>query len=817
VQEIIQNVHGVLIDQHCYVSLTFFVLVLLLLGFTGAPFILWSVLFLAAALGFGAPPGILIALVVIALIGVIRPLRANLISRFVLGLLKKFEFLPKISDTERAAIEAGAVWMEGELFSGKPNFYKLLSQPYPKLTADERAFLDGPVNRLCAMIDDWKIWQERKLPDEVWNFIRREKFLGMIIPKEYGGLGFSATAHSEVIRKIASRSGAVATYVMVPNSLGPAELLVHYGTAEQKKEFLPRLANGDEIPCFALTEPLAGSDAGSISAEGVLFKGPGGQLQLRLNWNKRWITLASISTVLGLAFRLKDPENLLGRGKDLGITCAIIPSSTPGVVLGRRHDPLGVPFYNCPTQGHDVVVPASAIFGGIDNAGKGWKMLMESLAAGRGVSFPAQSVGGAQLVTRVVTAHALIRQQFGVSIGYFEGVQEPISKIIGFNYILESLRNYTLSALDQGIKPAVVTAISKYYSSELARSIINHGMDIMGGSGISLGPKNLLGHMYIATPIAITVEGANILTRSLIIFGQGALRAHPFAYAEVEACEAGDLRGFDRAFWGHIGHIVRNAFRSVLLSVTRGWLSFPWPRMGSTGVYYRKLAWTSASFAILADIAMGTLGGKLKAKEHLSGRFADILAYMYIGTAVLRRFEAEGAKKEDLPLVHFSMSFIFGEIQRAFDGIFANLAVPGLTWFFRGPLRNWSKFSSLGGETSDAHVRKIAELALTDIGQRDHLTRDMYMPENASEHLAQLEQAVEAYRRAQGAEKKLKTALREKRLVRKSRAELISDALRAGVLNAADVSCLETWERLREEAIQVDSFTEDEYFHRPLR
>ncbi len=763
------------------------------------------------AVGFAAPPAVLVALGVFTLVGCIRPLRAMIITQPVLLVLKKLQFLPKISETELAAIEAGAVWMEGELFSGKPDLQKMIEQPYPQLSAEEQAFLDGPVNRLCAMIDSWKIWKERRLPDEVWNFIRKEKFLGMIIPKKYGGLEFSATAHSEVIRRVSSRNGTVATYIMVPNSLGPAELLIHYGTEQQKKHYLPRLANGEEIPCFALTEPLAGSDAGSLTSDGVLFKGADGQLQIRLNWNKRWITLASISTVLGLAFRLRDPENFLGRGSDLGITCALIPSHSPGIALGKRHDPLHTPFHNCPTQGKDVIVPASAIVGGVENAGQGWRMLMESLAAGRGISFPAQGVGNTQLVTRVVTAHALIRQQFGVSIGHFEGVQEAISKIIGFNYILESLRNYTLSALEQGIKPAVVTAIAKHYSTELGRLVINLGMDVMGGAGISLGPKNLLGQIYMSAPIAITVEGANILTRSLIIFGQGALRAHPYAYLEVKAYEANDLRGFDRAFWGHIGHIVRNSFRSVLLSVSRGWLSFPWPRGGSTGVYYRKLAWSSASFAILSDIAMGSLGGKLKMKESLSGRFADILAYMYMGTAVLRRFEAEGAKREELPFVHFSMGFIFGRIQRAFDGIFGNLEVPGLTWFFKGPLRSWSNFASLGGDVADVHVRKIVELVLNNPEQREHLTRGMYMPNEKKEQLVVLDQALGAYRQAQLAQKKLKEAVKAKKLEKKPLAELISSGLKSGVITELEVESLKTWERLRVEAVQVDAFTEEEY------
>jgi acyl-CoA dehydrogenase len=783
------------------------------LGFTGAPFITWGILGLVLAFALGAPLWLLIALAAVTLIGTVRPLRAQLISRWLMILLKKLEFLPKISETEREAIEAGNVWADGELFSGWPNFKTLMDQPFPVLNAEEQAFMDGPVEKLCSMIDDWKLWQNRKLPDEVWTFIRKEKFLGMIIPKEFGGLQFSAAAHSEVIRKLATRSTAATIYIMVPNSLGPAELLVHYGTPEQKRTLLPKLADGTDIPCFALTEPLAGSDAGSLTSDGVLFRKPDGKIYIRLNWNKRWITLASIATLIGLAIRLRDPEQILGKGEDLGITCVLIPSTTPGVVLGERHDPMGIPFHNCPTHGKDVEVPADSIIGGLENAGKGWKMLMESLAAGRGISFPAQSVGGTQMVTRAVSAHAMVRQQFGVSIGKFEGVQEPLSMIVGFNYILDSLRRYTLSALDQGKKPGVVTAISKYYSTEFARQVVNHGMDIMGGAGISLGPRNLLGHAYIAAPLAITVEGANILTRTLMIFGQGALRAHPYAFAELKSLEAADLSAFDRALFGHVGHVVRNTFRSVLLSVTRGWLTIP-ARGGSVAGYYRKLSWASSSFAILADVAMASLGGKLKFRESITGRFADILAYMYIGTAILKRFDAEGARKEDLPLVHFSMAYVLGQIQHAFDGIFANLEVPALSWLFRGPLRSWSNFNSFGGHVSDLHVKKIAELILNSPEQRDRLTAGMYLPKDENEQIHRLDRAMAALQKAEKAEQKLKAAVHARKLKKKPRLELIEDAKKAGILTAEDLETIRQWEALRRDAIAVDSFTEQDYLNR---
>jgi acyl-CoA dehydrogenase len=813
IYSLLEPVYGTLSQsENCLATCIAAAVIFLALGFNGAPFWLWGAFSLAVSIGFGWPIWLITTLFVVVLIGVIKPLRTILLSSPIMIALEKLQFLPKISETERVAIEAGQVWADGELFSGKPNFKKLMDQPYPKLTTEEQAFMDGPLKKLCNMVDDWKMWQDRKIPTEAWDFIRKEKFLGMIIPKEYGGLQFSAYAHSEVIRTLATRSLAATIYVMVPNSLGPAELLIHYGTDKQKKDLLPKLANGTEIPCFALTEPTAGSDAGSITSEGILFK-KDGQLMVRLTWNKRWITLASISTTLGLAFKLKDPENLLGKGADLGITCALIPSKTPGVVLGKRHDPLGSPFYNCPTEGHNVEVSVDTIVGGIEGAGRGWQMLMDCLAAGRGISFPAQSVGGVQLTTRVVSAHALVRQQFGVSIGRFEGVQESMSKVAGYGYLLDALRMYTLSALDQGIKPSVITAIAKYHSTELARIILNHGMDIMGGAGISLGPKNLIGHNYMSAPIAITVEGANILTRTLMIFGQGALRAHPYAFKEVQALEAKDAKAFDFAFWGHIGHIVRNMFRSVVLSFTRGWFIIP-ARGGSVASYYRKLSWISASFAIMSDIAMGALGGKLKFKESITGRYADILSYMYIGTAILKRFDAEGAKKADLPLVHFNMAFILGEIQRAFDGIFANLEVPGLTWFFKYVIRSWSKFNSLGGDVCDAHVAKIANMVIDDMGQRDHLTKGLFYPSNPEEQLNKLDRAVIALKKAEAAEKKLRKAVKAKKLAKKPLPILIADGLKAGVISAEEEKQLQEWNKIRLDVIQVDSFTEEEYCSR---
>lgn len=805
--------HGYLCENFFW-TLPLSLLLFLLIGFWGSPLFVWSLALLAVLWGFGTPVVVMIAIFVVLVVFNLKPIRAAVISKAVMALFKKLEFIPKISETERVALEAGVVWVEKDLFSGKPDFKKIMEEPYPQLTAEEKAFLEGPVEKLCQMIDAWKVWHEREIPKEVWDFIKREKFLGMIIPREYGGLGFSALAHSEVIMKLSSRSLASTISVMVPNSLGPAELLIHYGTDEQKKYYLPRLARGEEMPCFGLTEPLAGSDAGAITSNGVLFKGQDGKLYIRLNWNKRWITLAAISTVIGLAFRLRDPDNLLGRGEDLGITCALIPASTAGVVLGRRHDPLSISFYNCPTQGKDVVVSIDAVVGGVTGCGEGWKMLMECLAAGRGISLPAQATGGSKLVSRVVSAHGVIRRQFGVSIGKFEGVEEPMARIGGATYALEAMRKFTLGALDKGIKPPVITAMQKYYSTEMGRKVINDGMDIMGGAGISLGPRNLLAEIYVATPIGITVEGANILTRTLIVFGQGALRAHPYAFAEVKTLEAGDVKGFDAAFWGHIGHIVRNLCRSIVLSCTRGYAACSPSTHRTLKVYYRRLQWTSASFAILADVAMGALGGTLKLKEKITGRFADILAHMYIATCVLRRFEAEGRREEDLAFVHYNLKLCMSEMQKGFDGLFDNIKIPGLRWFIKGWVGAWSRINSLGSLASDGWLHSISNDMQENEDIRNRLTEGIYIPKDRNQQMGRLEYALKVIRQAESVEKKIKKAVKEGKLPKKKIHLLLDEAQKQNVISADELRLLQEADQVRYDAILVDDYSEAEYLGR---
>lgn len=800
--------YGAFLGLYVWYSVAIIGVLVLAFGYKGARFWLWSLLGIVALIGFAAPLWLIGAFVAVALVFNIKPLRMAAVSTIVMKVMKKI--LPHISETERTALEAGVVWVEKDLFSGRPDFSELLKEPYPDLTPEEKAFMDGPVERLCEILDDWQVVEKRELPKEFWEMIKKEKFFGMIIPKEYGGLGFSALAHAQVISKVTSRCGTAAVTIMVPNSLGPAELLIHYGTEAQKKYYLPRLASAEEIPCFALTEPQAGSDAGAIESSGILFKGPDGKLHIRLNWNKRWITLAAISTTLGLAFKLRDPENLLGKGEELGITCALIPSKAPGVVIGRRHDPLGIPFYNCPTQGHDVVIPVDQVVGGLEGVGRGWKMLMECLAAGRGISLPSQSTGGAKLVARVVSAHASIRKQFGLPIGKFEGVEEPLARIAGFNYAMEAMRRFTLGGLDKGIKPPVITAIAKYNATELGRKIINDGMDVVGGAGISRGPRNTLANMYWATPIGITVEGANILTRTLIIFGQGALRAHPYAYKEVAAVERNDLKAFDDAFWSHIGHVVNNLFRSVLLSLTRGRLAAK-PVSGPTGRYYQKLSWASASFAIMADIAMAALGGTLKQKETITGRFADILSWMYIGFSVLRRYEAEGRRQEDLPFVHYAIKHAFAQMQIGFDGIFANLGVPGLRWFFKGPLLGWSSLNALESSVSDKLVHEVAQLVQTDGPARDRLTDGIYIPKHPDEAVARLEHAFKVIKSSEQSERKIRRAIAEGRMEKKKGAVLYDDALAKQIISEEEYKNLKLANEVRWQAIQVDDFSDEEY------
>lgn len=778
---------------------------ILVLGYRGAGLWSWIAVAAVALAGLAAPLWTWLTLGAAAILFGVEPIRRTLLSANIVRLFKAMDFLPVISETEQTAIEAGNIWVDGELFSGKPDFKRILNEPYPELTAEEKAFIEGPVEKVCQMTSNWEVHQHRELPEKTWDFLKQERFFGLIIPQKYGGLEFSALAHSAIIAKLSSRCGPLAITVMVPNSLGPAELLLHYGTEEQKDRYLPKLATGEDIPCFALTEPGAGSDAGAMTSRGVVFKNDQGELFLRLNWKKRYITLAGISTILGLAFKLNDPENLLGKGTSPGITCALIPSQTPGVVLGDRHDPMGLPFWNCPTEGHDVVVPIDAIIGGAEQAGNGWRMLMESLAVGRGISLPASGTGGVRYLARVVGAYATVRKQFGLSIGKFEGIEEPLARIGGWAYLLEAARKYTCGGLDSGQKPPVITAIAKYNFTELLRKAANDGMDILGGAGISRGPRNLLAAGYMAVPINITVEGANILTRTLMVFGQGAIRCHPYAFKEIHALMANDIAGFDKAFWPHVGHIVRNMFRALLLSLTRGHLAGS-PVSGPTARYYRKLSWTSASFAFLADVAMGRFGGNLKRMEKLTGRFADIFSWMYLASATLRRFEAEGRRKEDLPLVEYALNYALSEIQSAFDGLYQNLGFP-----WRGPISFWSRLNPISQKPSDKTGHAVARILQTPGEQRERLTAGTYIPGDIEEAVGRIENAFHLVTKADPIARKVLQAVRAGKISRARMDLMVGDAVQAGVISQTEAQLLARAEEARTDAIQVDSFTQEEY------
>ncbi|HRN81319.1 acyl-CoA dehydrogenase [Nitrosomonas europaea] len=741
-------------------------------------------------------------------------LRINIVSSLVLRIFRKL--LPQISQTEQEALDAGTVWWEGALFSGKPDWNQLLAYPKPELTPEEKAFLNGPVEQLCAMLDEWHITHERHdLPPHVWQFIRENRFFSLIIPKEYGGLGFSALAHSEVVMKISSRSNTAAVTVMVPNSLGPAELLLHYGTEEQKDHYLPRLANGSEIPCFALTGPDAGSDAGSIPDTGIVcrgvFDGQPDVLGIRINWEKRYITLGPVATLLGLAFRLYDPDGLLGNEKEIGITLALIPTSTLGIQIGRRHYPLNGVFQNGPNSGKDVFIPMDWVIGGQDKVGQGWRMLMNSLSVGRSISLPATSVGAAKLSAWSSGAYGRVRVQFKLPIGYFEGVEEALARIAGNTYMMDAARIMTAGAVDLGEKPSVISAIVKYHLTERSRQIINDAMDIHGGKGICLGPSNYLARTYQQTPVGITVEGANILTRNMIIFGQGAIRAHPFTLREIDAAWDQDkkrgLRAFDEALTGHIVFTFRNAFHSLIYGFsTRLVKDIPQNVTHETVNYYRQLTRFSAAFALLTDIAMLKLGGALKRRERLSARLGDILSMMYLCSATLKRFEDDGRPAADLPLLHWSVQDALYRTQQAFHEFLLNFPVSRTT---RGLLRFIVFPRGMRClPPADSLSHEVARLILTPGEVRDRLTAGIYLPEQDNEPLALLKKALACTIDCEPIEARLRQAVKDKAITAHEH-EQINQALAQGIITSKEAASLEQMKTLRRRVIMVDDFPAD--------
>ena len=756
--------------------------------------VLWTV-FIAAAV-FGNP----------------TRLRREKISRPLLAVFRRI--LPQVSRTEQEALEAGTVWWEGELFSGDPDWNKLLGYPKPTLSADEQAFLDGPVEELCRMVNDWQVTHELcDLPPQAWQLIREKGFMGLIIPKEYGGLGFSALAHSEIVMKLTTRGSTAAITVMVPNSLGPAELLLHYGTQAQKDYYLPRLAQGLEVPCFALTNPEAGSDAGAIPDFGIVcrgeWEGRTDVLGIRLTWEKRYITLAPVATLLGLAFQLYDPDHVLSEQEDLGITLALIPTHTPGVRVGRRHLPLDAAFMNGPTWGKDVFVPMDCVIGGADYVGQGWKMLMNALAAGRSISLPANSCGIAKMCALTTGAYGRVRQQFRLSIGRFEGVEEAIARIGGNAYIMEAARVMTAGAVDLGEKPAVVSAIVKYHLTERSRQTINDAMDVHGGKGICMGPNNYLARAYQQTPIAITVEGANILTRSMIIFGQGAIRGHPYVLKEIAATQERDpeqaVRDLDAAFFGHLLFVVSNAARAVWLGLTGARLVWV-PGDRHVRRYFQQITRLSAAFALMADVAMLLLGGTLKRRERLSARLGDILSNLYLACAALKRYEDSGRPQDDLPLLHWSVQDALNRVEVAFYGLFVNVPGRVMAWGMKWLLFPYGRQFP---PPSDALGHQVVGLLLEPSPARARLTAGVFMPHDENEPIASVESALHAVIAAEPIGARVWSALEQGVITGYFPDEILEDALSKGVITPDEKAAVERAQMLRRKVIMVDDFPQD--------
>jgi len=726
--------------------------------------------------------------------------------------IKAKKILPQISDTERQALEAGTVWIDGQIFSGRLDFAKLLAEPYGSLSEEERAFIDGPVDELLRMIDPYEIERTRRVPDDVVDFVKRKGFMSFLIPKTYGGLEFSTLAISTIMAKIGTVSSTVGTLVVIPNSLGAAELIVHYGTQAQKNHYLPRLARGDYVPCFGLTEPTAGSDAASIKAEGLVFRDNDGTVKIKLNFRKRYITLAPIANLATIACRLYDPHRLLGKGDDVGITCVLVHKGTPGFTSGDHHQPIGDPFYNGPLIGRDVIVPADNIIGGPAYAGQGWRMLMEQLAGGRMVSLPSGAIGAAKATAAVAGAYSMVRQQFGIPIGRMEGVEERVARIAALSYMMEGARVFGCTAVDNGHAPPVVSAVMKAYTTELSRQLVIDGMDVCAGAAVMQGPNNILGKAYTSAPVSITVEGANIMTRTLMIFGQGATRCHPHALDIVHAVERGDVPVFRGSLLGWLKHFLKGLARAELHYLTRGRFVAVPEVAPATRSYYRRLGWAAARFGVLTDLAMLAIGGRLKARGRLTGRYADALAWQILAIGALRRYEAEGRPAEDLPLVQYACEHALTQIQRAFEGIYAN---------FDGPLGAWLKsvgllelrINPLGRLPGDALVQQAAKTIQAYDAQYRRLIADLFIPADERRGFGRLLRAFRLVTEAHDAAERVIHAQRAKKLRRgKLPGELADEALRAGIVDAREAQLLKDALAARMEAIEVDVLAPQDYY-----
>ncbi|AWQ19849.1 acyl-CoA dehydrogenase FadE [Pantoea ananatis] len=773
------------------------------LSLSSAILLLWTA---AMAVAHLWTPWLLLPLAIVLLPLNLTSLRRKLFSKPV---LQRFQqVMPPMSRTEKEAIDAGTTWWEGDLFQGKPDWQKLHNYPQPRLTPEEQAFIDGPVEEACRMANDFQITHElADMPPALWAYLKEHRFFAMIIKKEYGGLAFSAYAQARVLQKLSGVSGILAITVGVPNSLGPGELLQHYGTEKQKDHYLPRLARGDEIPCFALTSPEAGSDAGAIPDTGVVCMGEwqGQQvLGMRLTWNKRYITLAPIATVLGLAFKLSDPEHLLGEKEELGITCALIPTSTPGVEIGHRHFPLNVPFQNGPTRGKDIFVPIDFIIGGPEMAGQGWRMLVECLSVGRGITLPSNSTGSLKTVALATGAYAHIRRQFKLSIGKMEGIEEPLARIAGNAYVMDAAATLITTGIMQGEKPAVLSAIVKYHCTHRAQQSIIDAMDIAGGKGIMLGDSNFLARAYQGAPIAITVEGANILTRSMIIFGQGAIRCHPYVLQEMAAAASNDVAGFDNALFSHIGHVGSNAMRSLWLGLLGGRTSAA-PTRDATRRYYQHMNRISANLALLSDVSMAVLGGSLKRRERMSARLGDVLSQLYLASATLKRYDDEGRHEADLPLVHWGVQDALHKAEKAMDDLLSNFP----NRLVAGVIR---LMVFAGGQhcpaPSDRLDHKLAKMLQVPSATRTRLGRGQYLAPSQHNPAGQLEQALQDVMAAEVIHDRL--CKQHKKHFSFTRLDaLAKQALEQGWIDDKEAEVLKRAEQSRLRSINVDEFEAD--------
>jgi acyl-CoA dehydrogenase len=749
-----------------------------------------------------------ILIAVIAVIFNFKSLRCSILTRSFFKVYKRI--MPNMSSTEKEALAAGCITWEAEMFAGKPDWKKLLDTPAATLSEDEKAFIEGPLQELCSMIDDWDITHNRHdLPPEVWQFIKEKGFFSFIIPKEYGGLGFKPYAISRILLHLYSCSVSVASTVGVPNSLGPGELLLHYGTEEQKKYYLPRLASGQDVPCFALTGTEAGSDAASLSDSGVICKGEfdGKEvIGIRLNFDKRYITLAPIASLVGLAFKLYDPEHLIGEEEDYGITCALIPRDTAGMIIGRRHFPVNQAFMNGPVSGKDVFIPLDWIIGGKDMAGQGWRMLMECLAAGRAVTLPSSGVAAGVQCSHATGAYAHIRKQFNLPVGRFEGVEEAMARIGGNTYMMDAGLCLTMDYLNQGKKSAVAAAICKYHITELGRVVINDAMDVHGGKGIQMGPKNYLARAYEGQPIAITVEGANILTRSLIIYGQGAIRCHPYVLSELEAAQNDDLKMFDTILWKHVGYVMSNLFRTLWMGLTNARFVKA-PTKGPSKRYFQIMTRYSSALALCSDIAMFRLGGALKRKEKLSGRLGDILSYLYLGSGVAKRFKVQGEHKEDAPLMHWASRELIYRSQEALHNLLRNFPGKLLPWLLRIVI---FPFGRLFSSPLDKYGRQIADIMLYPSEARDRLTASAYIPDDVEHNMGLLKITLQKVVECEPLTKAVHQAYKKGIISGDTLDERIVAAAAADVITDKEKLALQEMQRLTKEVVAVDDFSNEE-------